>query len=283
MIRLDTTFIFRILIGLAGSIAIAGTAFWKHSLSRSGLFAAVVLGTLLYAVSDLMWFGSLIAFFVSSSLLSRVKRRRKLEAEEHYEKTGARDAGQVAANGGVALIAAIGYALYPDSAWWYAYIGALAAVNADTWATELGGLSRSQPRSIVSGKLVQPGTSGGVTIAGLAASLAGGCFIGAVAYALFWLSGGATSQPVISLADMHRMLWAAGAAGILGSLMDSWLGATVQAGYRCHRCGRIVEMEEHCGTSADHVRGIRGMRNDQVNALASLGGALTGLLVGLAI
>jgi len=275
------TFFLQFVIGLAGSMAIAGAAYWKGALSRSGFVAAVVLGTLLYAVSDLMWFGSLIAFFISSSLLSKVKRRRKLEAERHYEKSGARDAGQVTANGGIALIAAIGYALYPHIAWWYAYIGALAAVNADTWATELGGLSRSQPRSIISGRPVQPGTSGGVTLAGLMASLAGGCFIGASAYALYWLSGGEAAHPVISLGDMQQMWWAAGAAGILGSLLDSWLGATVQAGYRCNRCGRTVEMDEHCSMPTEHVRGLRSMRNDQVNALASLGGAGIGLLAGI--
>jgi len=281
VIRLDMMLFYQLVIGLAGSTVIAGAAYWKRSLSRSGFFAAVVLGTLLYAVSDLIWFGSLIAFFISSSLLSKVKRRRKLEAERHYEKSGARDAGQVTANGGIALLMAIGYALHPHIAWWYAYIGALAAVNADTWATELGGLSRSQPRSIVNGKPVQPGTSGGVTLVGLMASLAGGWFIGAAAYVLFWLSGGESSDPSISLSTMHRTIWAAGAAGILGSLLDSWLGATVQAGYRCSRCGRLVETDEHCGMQAEQVRGWRSMRNDQVNALASLGGAGAGWMFGL--
>lgn len=280
MVRLEMKFILQLTIGLAGSMLIAGVAYRKHSLSRSGFFAAVLLGTILYAWSNVMWFGSLIAFFISSSLLSKIKQRRKLEAERHYEKSGARDAGQVAANGGVALVAAIGYALFPHIAWWYAYIGALAAVNADTWATELGGLSRSKPRSILSGKPVPPGTSGGVTVVGLMASLAGGLFIGAVAYMLFWLSGGETSQP-ISLRDMHGTLLAAGAAGILGSMLDSLMGATVQASYRCSRCGRIVEKNEHCGVPSEHVRGWRSMRNDHVNALTSLGGAWVGLVVGL--
>lgn len=86
-------------IGFIGSLFIAGAAYWKKSLSGSGMAAAVVLGTVMYAAGSEAWFGTLIAFFVTSTLLSRWKKRRKSAVESGYAKTGRRDAGQVAANG----------------------------------------------------------------------------------------------------------------------------------------------------------------------------------------
>src|SRR5690606_13332309 len=130
----------------------------------SGARSAVVLCTGFVPIGAPVWFGVLIAFFISSTLLSKWKRkhRAKEAAEAKYEKTGRLDAGQVWANGGVGLLLCAAYAVWPDKGWLLAYIGVMAAVNADTWATEIGALSRTAPRSITSGKPVEAGTSGGV-------------------------------------------------------------------------------------------------------------------------
>ena len=74
----------------------------------------------------------------------------------------------------------IGNAIWPDPVWWLIFVGVMATVNADTWATEIGGMSKSIPRSIMNGKPVPAGTSGGITGLGLLASLLGGAFIGLV-------------------------------------------------------------------------------------------------------
>lgn len=272
------TVILSILLGLAGSIIIAGLAYWKRSLSRSGFVAAVVLGTALYAVSNLAWYGTLIAFFISSSLLSKVNHRRKKQAEQHYEKGDRRDAAQVAANGAIPLVLAIGYVLEPHIAWWYAYLGSLAAVTADTWATELGALSRKQPRSILTGRRVQSGTSGGVSLAGLVASLAGGCLIGAVAYLLTRIQGG-SADGFIAL-DVSWIILS-GCAGLFGSVADSFLGATIQAEYKCRQCGQMTEKAVHCHVTAELRKGWRFVHNDQVNAAAALCGALFASCFGL--
>ncbi|MFK7697787.1 DUF92 domain-containing protein [Paenibacillus sp. HJGM_3] len=265
-------------MGLLGSGVIAGAAYVKKSLSGSGALSAVVLGTALYALGSAAWFGTLIAFFLSSTLLTKWKQTRKKAAESGYEKTGRRDAAQVWANGGLGLLLCAAYAVSPSPLWYAAYIGVMAAVNADTWATELGGLSRTAPRSILTGRRVMPGTSGGVTALGLAATVAGGVFIGAAAWLLQRLDSALApaAEPTAAAALGLAPLLALGAlGGAAGSLADSALGAAWQRMYRCPVCGREVETRRHCGEATVHVRGWAALGNDAVNVLSSaVGGAV---------
>ncbi|WP_376745636.1 DUF92 domain-containing protein [Paenibacillus sedimenti] len=257
--------------GFIGSVVIAGAAFWRGSLSGTGFLAAMALGTAMFALGSLAWFGTLIAFFVSSTLLSKFKHKRKAAAESGYAKSGRRDAGQVAANGGIGLLLCIGNALWPHPAWWALYVGVIATVNADTWATEIGGLSKSAPRSIISGKRVPAGTSGGVSGLGLLASLMGGLFVGVVGWILSRMDGGETAEAAFGLLSLILM---GALSGLAGSLIDSWLGATVQVMYRCEVCGKMIEKHIHCETRALQVRGMRVMTNDYVNAFSSLAGGV---------
>ncbi|KQL50036.1 hypothetical protein AN963_10325 [Brevibacillus choshinensis] len=271
------------LIGLACSSGIAGTAYLKRSLSGSGLLAAVMLGTVMYALGSAVWFGSLIAFFVSSTFLSKWKKHVKEEAESVYEKTGRRDAGQVFANGGLGLLLCIANWACPHPLWWYAFLGVMAAVTADTWSTEIGGLSRTPPRSIKTGRRVPPGTSGGVSELGMGASLAGGLFIGAVAWMLLAVSG--QSAPDAAPSALRPTAWVGIAvlAGIIGSLADSWIGATWQQMYRCGVCGLEIELARHCGRPAVRIRGRAGWNNDAVNVAGSLAGGASAASLALAL
>ncbi|NQX61502.1 DUF92 domain-containing protein [Paenibacillus qinlingensis] len=257
-----------VLYGFIGSVLIAGAAYWKKSLSMTGGIAAVLLGTTMYACGSLAWFGTLIAFFISSSLLSKLKHQRKAAAESGYAKGGRRDAGQVAANGGLGLLLCIGNAIWPDPVWWYIYLGVMATVNADTWATEIGGLSKSIPRSIVNGKPVAAGTSGGITGLGLFASLLGGAFIGLVG-GIYHLGESHEANSFIVVLVLLGAI-----AGLSGSLVDSWLGATLQVMFYCDVCGKTIEKQEHCSQKARQIRGLRGMSNDVVNASSSLIGGV---------
>ncbi|WP_038088487.1 DUF92 domain-containing protein [Tumebacillus flagellatus] len=261
------------IIGLLGAAVIAGLAYWKRSLSASGFAAAVIAGTVLYAVGSLAWFGTLIAFFVSSSLLSKCKQKAKSAAESTYEKTGRRDAGQVFANGGIAVILCLLNALFPHFLWWAAFVGVLATVNADTWATEIGGLSSSEPRSILTLKKVPTGTSGGISLAGTLATMAGGLFIGLCAW-LFSLGSGSAALHV----SFGWLLWTGLVAGTIGSLTDSVIGAKWQWMRRCVVCGKDVEAATHCSTKTSYLRGEKWMNNDAVNMIASLAGAVIAVL-----
>ncbi|WP_064201187.1 DUF92 domain-containing protein [Brevibacillus brevis] len=271
------------LIGLACSAGIAGAAYVKRSLSGSGFSAALILGTVMYALGSPIWFGSLIAFFVSSTLLSKWKKHRKEEAESGYEKTGRRDAGQVLANGGLGLLLCIANWAWPYPLWWYAFLGVMAAVTADTWATEIGGLSRKPPRSIKTGQRVPPGTSGGVSSLGMGASLAGGLFIGGTAWLLLAVVGQPAPDVITPALRLAAWIGIAGLAGLVGSLVDSWIGATWQQMYRCSVCDREIEQARHCGKPAVRIRGRAGWNNDAVNVAGSLAGGAFAVLLALAI
>jgi uncharacterized protein (TIGR00297 family) len=227
-------------------------------LTRSGAVAAFFLGT------AILWFGGweavfpLLTFFVSSSLLSKARARSFPLAET--AKSSRRDAAQVLANGGVAGLlvtaqALSGFALYP------AFLGAVAAANADTWSTELGILFGRNPRALFSRRAVPPGTSGGVTSAGFIAALLGAILIA-------WV--GSWSASAVSRVGV----WAVVAAGFVGSFCDSLLGAFWQRRNLCTVCGKTTEDDEHCDQKSVYVGGIRWLNNDIVNLFSTICGAL---------
>ena len=110
-------------------------------------------------------------FFVTSSLLSHFKETEKQEAAEKFDKGHQRDFYQTLANGGVGALLALLNGLFPSPAWYAMFTGAMAAVTADTWATELGALSKQPPRLLTTGEVVEVGTSGGVSLLGTAVTL----------------------------------------------------------------------------------------------------------------
>jgi len=259
--------------GLAGAGLIAWLAHRKRALTASGAWSAAAMGAGYFALGGPLWYGLLLVFFTTSVFWSRWKRqaRAKREAERHYAKTGRRDAGQVWANGGAGLALCAAYAVWPEPAVAAAFVGVMASVNADTWATEIGALSRAEPRSVLTGRTVPAGTSGGVTPLGTAAAFAGAALIGATAALLG--GGEAAGLPAAALIAL------AAASGLAGAMADSVLGAWQQALYRCLTCGALTERSVHCGEPALHAQGRRWMTNDLVNFLSSLiAGALAALI-----
>ena len=75
------------------------------------------------------------------------------------------------------------------------------------------------------------------------------------------------------------LLGAVAAAGLLGSLLDSILGATLQAIYFCPQCQKETERTpmHTCGTPTVFQRGWRWLDNDWVNLLCSLVGAFVAI------
>ena len=161
----------QLLIGLFIAVIISFLAYRAHSFNKSGAFAAAVMGTIIFGMGGWQWSILLITFFITSSALSRAFKNRKEGLDEKFSKGHERDAGQVFGNGGVATVFVLVHVLYPESTIsWIGFAASLAAVNADTWATELGVLNPTPPRMITDlGKRVEKGTSGGVSLFGTGA------------------------------------------------------------------------------------------------------------------
>jgi uncharacterized protein (TIGR00297 family) len=240
-------------------------------LTVPGALAAFAVGFVIYGLGGVGFALPLLAFFVSSSALSLVGRGRKAGANALYEKTSARDAGQVLANGMVPALLAVGFAVFPQTRLIaLIYLAALAAVNADTWATEIGGLSTGKPRLVTNLKQVRPGTSGAVSLLGLAGALFGASFIVLVGW-LSWPERSVQFLWRIDAPEMIAVTW----AGFLAAYVDSLLGATIQCQFECKKCGAKTERARHCGLEAGRASGLSWVNNDFVNFIASGSGALT--------
>lgn len=258
----------QILYGLFFASLIAALAYRAHSLDKSGAVAATFVGTIIFGVGGWPWATLLLLFFITSSGLSRAFKKRKQGLSEKFSKGNERDAGQVFGNGGLATLFAALHAFYPASILlWVGFAASLAAVNADTWATELGVLNPTPPRLITDlRKRVEKGTSGGISLWGTLASLAGAAVI---ALPAAWLTDQWFLFPLVTF------------AGLAGSLFDSLLGGTVQAMYFCPTDQK--ETEKHpfhtCGTPTVHIRGWKWLNNDWVNFACGAFGMAVALLL----
>ncbi|HSG82565.1 MAG TPA: DUF92 domain-containing protein [Gemmatimonadota bacterium] len=243
-------------ISVATAAAVAFSAWRFGALDRGGAVAATAVGALVFGFGGLGAATVLVFFFVTASALSA------LPGGAPRSRRGAR---QVLANGTVAALTA---ALIPVSkVAAVAFLGAVAAATADTWATEIGIRWGGNPRSILSFKRQNPGTSGAVSLAGTLGSAAGAVAVGGVGA---WLVAAGGSGTVLAV----------GMAGLGGAVVDSLLGASLQAVYRCPECGATPEVARHSGCSeqAQRVSGVPGLDNDAVNGLATFTGAVLALL-----
>lgn len=247
---------------LAGALAFGARA--ARSLSPSGAWAAVAVGTA-SAIAGWSWAAVMIAFFLISSALSRFKRaKREALIGSIVEKGDERDAYQVLANGGVFATLAVVATATNSPIVAAAALGALAAAAADTWATEIGTLAGGLPRSVVSLRPLPAGTSGGITVAGTVASAAGAAMVMAVAH----VTGIGTVPAAVFV------------GGIAGSLADSVAGATIQERRWCDACALGTERRVHsCGNATRVSGGIPGARNDFVNVVCTMVGALVAALI----
>lgn len=250
------------------SLVISAVAFWRGSLSRSGVVGGLIVGTLTFGFGGWSWGLLLGIFFVSSSLLSHFRETEKQATAEKFDKSHRRDFGQAMANGGLGAGVALLSVLFPSPLWFPFFLGVIATVTADTWATELGTLSKRPPRLITTGRPAAVGTSGAVSPLGTLVSFLGGLVIG-LAGAI--VEGRRRGLPLAIVGAL---------AGLSGSLFDSLLGATVQQIYYCDHCHKDTERRVHkCGHATRPLRGWSWLNNDLVNLLASFAGGLVAVAV----
>jgi uncharacterized protein (TIGR00297 family) len=240
-------------------------------LDNSGAVATFLLGTTIFGIGGVEWTVPLLTFYLLSSVLSKLGKKRKAKFDLVFEKGSQRDAGQVYANGGIAWIMMIIFSLTNDPAIFFAYLGTLAAVQADTWATEIGTMWPNPKAWLVTTfKEVPVGTSGGVSVPGTSGAFLGSLFICASALAVNvkWMSEFGVLQSFLLI----------GFSGLLASLVDSFFGATVQAQYFDPIREKLTERTHSLSPDGVLVenrllKGTPLVNNDLVNTLCALSGS----------
>ncbi|KAJ0012666.1 hypothetical protein NQD34_017000 [Periophthalmus magnuspinnatus] len=259
----------------------------RRSLDGSGALGALLVGFVL-TMANYSFFSSLLAFFITSSKLTRWGGAEKKKIDAEYKEGGQRNWVQVFCNGGVPTELALLYMIevgpgeipidfgkqYSASWMCLSLLGALACSTGDTWASEVGPvLSKSKPRLITNWEEVPTGTNGGVTPIGLVASFLGGLVVG-VAY---------FGTQLLFVGDLHLadpqwpIIVYGGVAGLLGSMLDSFLGANMQYSGFDSSIGKVVSYES---ATTQRICGKPILDNNAVNLFSSVLIAL--ILPGLA-
>src|SRR5262245_59144673 len=253
----------RVALGVIAAALIALAAYRARLLSTSGAIAASIVGSLAVA-AGWNWGVLLVAYFVAAAALSHIGRRAKsVRTDAIIAKPGPRDASQVLANGAPFAIAAVGALIWPSHLWGALAAGSLAASEADTAATEIGTLLGGEPRSILTRRHVPVGTSGGITVSGTLGAFLGAAFVAVIAI-------------LIHVADRLAISWwTLVGCGFAGAVVDSLIGASVQARRWCDACNIATERRIHgCGNPTRASGGIRWLDNDAVNLMSSAAGGL---------
>lgn len=271
VINVDGTgLLVRFLAGGLFALLLAVFSIKVKFLNNSGATATFLLGTTIFGIGGLYWTVPLLTFYLLSSVLSKLGGKRKAKFDLVFEKGSQRDAGQVYANGGIAWVVMIVYSLTNDPAYFFAYLGTLAAVQSDTWATEIGTMwPNPKARLITTMEPVPVGTSGGVSFPGTFGAFAGALLIcaSAVLIQVGW---------VIDFGIVNSFLLI-GLSGLLASLVDSFFGATVQAQYYDPVREKVTERTHSYrsdGTVVKNklIKGYQYVNNDMVNTLCALSG-----------
>lgn len=255
------------LVIIVGMMALIGIiALKKQSLDASGAIAAVVMGVIVLWCTQFEGFLLLLLFFVGSNVVGRISKRIRQQSlgEKLIEQKGSRrDAMQVLANG---LMATLGALIWYTAGKISALIllgAALAEATSDTFAGEVGRLSKRPPVSIRTFTPVPKGLSGGITLLGTATA-----FISSLAIGLSWLIFfrgycASLSQGLLALSIIAI-------TGFMGCIVDSYLGACAQAHYKDPDTGELTEKEYKEGKPLELVQGVRWIDNDMVNLLSNI-------------
>ncbi|XP_043723223.1 protein PGR isoform X1 [Telopea speciosissima] len=273
-------------IALLIASVVAARAFLRKSLDRSGAFFGFLVMALHFAVG--YRFGALLlAFFITSSKLTKVGEDKKRSIDADFKEGGQRNWIQVLANSGIATVLVVIAGKLTrcqdkcldskDSALVTCLIGGIighySCCNGDTWSSEIGMLSNAQPRLITTFKPVRRGTNGAVTTTGLLAAAAAGGVIGLT----FVLFGFFTTKCNYDIALKQLLVIPlAVIAGLFGSLIDSLLGATLQFSGFCTVRNKVVGKP---GPTVKKISGMTILDNNAVNLVSVM---LTTLLTSIA-
>lgn len=181
-------------------------------LTLQGTLAAWLLGNYLLILPGLKWVIPVLLFFFSSVLFTRLRAR----VLKKKGRGGSRNAWQVTANILWAVVSSALWLATGHDLFILLFIAYVAAVTADTWASELGPLFNRRSFSLSDRRWHPAGVTGGISLAGTLAALIGSFVISAVSW---WLFFGQWNNGMIALLTL---------AAFLACFADTLLGAFVE-------------------------------------------------------
>jgi uncharacterized protein (TIGR00297 family) len=248
------------LLGTLGLVVLATLSYRLKATDGMGSVTAFLMGFIIGLTAGWVWVSYLVVFLAAGTLATKFKYDFKSKLQAAQEKGGARGMLNVIANGGIPTLLAVIFTISPHLVLALMFVSSVSSALADTLGTEIGLLSKTVPKMLISGAETQPGRSGGVTKLGILAEL-----VGSSLFSVFGFVLGIIPLYVVALAAV---------GGFLGSNMDSLLGATVQGYFVCDVCGLSTERKVHCSKQTRKVSGFSWLGNNEVNLIGAASGPL---------
>jgi uncharacterized protein (TIGR00297 family) len=245
----------------------------KKKLSLDGVMGAIVVGLITWLAS-IQFYGILLVFFFTSSYATKMGKDLKEKICSTYNKEKVRNIYQVLCNGGIPTLIALIYLIFYDDGCVkkdkfqrslnLIYVSYYAACNGDTWASELGVLSKENPYLITSMKQVPKGVNGAVSLLGLIVSSLGGLIIGYTASIIELYYCKSSNLIQFSLIGLF--------SGLFGSIVDSILGAIFQISIYDLKSCQIISKEEYLENKNKSFKiiGKDYLSNNMVNFYSAL-------------
>ncbi|MBO4279644.1 MAG: DUF92 domain-containing protein [Spirochaetales bacterium] len=259
-----------VIVVLAVTVIAIG-AYLARALTAGGALCAFVMGVTVFWTTRAEGFLLFMLFFLSCNVVGKISKRLRKGKTEIAEKKGhRRDVMQVVANGLMTTIAALLWFFTSKTVALIMFGAAVAEATSDTFAGEVGRLSKSGPVSIRNFRPVPVGMSGGVTFLGMVGAFLSSAMIAFCWY--IWFQGVSVYAAVLVCL-----------MGFAGAVMDSYLGASVQAHYVDPDTGMLTENDEKDGRKLELAQGIRWVDNDMVNLMSNVFSSVFALGMGALI
>ena len=268
-----------VITGLVGGLILAILGIVFKALTWDGAIAGFYFGVIILGLGAWTWGLMYFSFFILGSAFTFIGKKKKKAISQEFEKGGtARDSIQAMVNSIVPAILALIFVLIQNPILTVMASGAIAVSLGDTLGTEIGSLSKKNPRvSIKPWIKTEKGSPGAISFLGLLASIVGALTIGFIGIGVGILERNLGSHDVLP-SSIWLLLIAATIGGTIGAYLDSVFACTIQKLNKCVVCEKITEKSIHCQKRTEYHTGKKWMQNDVVNLFSIIAGSLIALI-----
>ncbi len=216
--RITQTFYDQSFYGIILLIIAFGTGsfllFRFNLLTRWGSLFAYFLGVYLAGITGWKWVLPVILFFITSVIFTKINSH----INGKIKLASQRNIWQVLANILPAVISSALYLITGDKFFIYIFIALIAAVTADTWASEIGPVFNKRCFSLQDFRFHDAGISGGISFVGTLAASFAAILMSASSWYIFF-----------DVFEIKKVMLIA-MSGLMASFVDSFLGAFLEPG-----------------------------------------------------